>query len=71
MSINASGCLIQARGLQKHYRHGKVQVEALRGVDLDVPQGAFIVIIGPSGGVKLHCCILLVELTDPVPDKSR
>ena len=42
--------LIQARGVEKHYRRGKVLVEALRGVDLDVPRGAFVVIVGPSGG---------------------
>jgi putative ABC transport system ATP-binding protein len=65
MSINASGCLIQARGLQKHYRHGKVQVEALCGVDLDVPQGAFIVIIGPSGGGKTTLLHLIGGIDRP------
>jgi putative ABC transport system ATP-binding protein len=65
MSINPSECLIQARGLEKNYRHGKVQVEALRGVDLDVPQGAFIVIIGPSGGGKTTLLHLLGGIDRP------
>ena len=65
MSNNPSDCLIQARGLQKHYRHGKVQVEALRGVDLDVPRGAFVVIIGPSGGGKTTLLHLLGGIDRP------
>jgi putative ABC transport system ATP-binding protein len=60
-----SDCLIQARGLQKHYRHGKVQVDALRGVDLDVRRGAFIVIIGPSGGGKTTLLHLLGGIDRP------
>jgi ABC-type lipoprotein export system ATPase subunit len=65
VSITPSEYLIQARGLQKHYRHGKVQVEALRGVDLDVPRGAFIVIIGPSGGGKTTLLHILGGIDRP------
>jgi putative ABC transport system ATP-binding protein len=44
--------LIQVRGLRKIYRVGKVDVAALRGVDLDVPGGEFLAIVGPSGSGK-------------------
>jgi len=44
--------LIEIRGLRKVYRVGKVDVQALRGVDLDVPSGEFLAIIGPSGSGK-------------------
>jgi ABC-type lipoprotein export system ATPase subunit len=57
--------LIQARGLRKHYQRGKLQVEALRGVDIDVSRGAFVVIIGPSGGGKTTLLHLLGGIDRP------
>jgi len=44
--------LIEVRGLRKVYRVGKVDVPALRGVDLDVPAREFLAIVGPSGSGK-------------------
>src|SRR5467141_1497564 len=44
--------IIQIRGLRKIYRVGKVDVEALRGVDLAVQPGEFLSIVGPSGSGK-------------------
>ena len=52
MSNGQNGDIIQIRNLFKTYRVGNVDVQALRGVDLDVPKGHFLSIIGPSGSGK-------------------
>ncbi len=41
-----------ARGLTKVYGEGAAQVQALRGVDLDLYPAEFVVLLGPSGSGK-------------------
>jgi putative ABC transport system ATP-binding protein len=63
--------LVQARGLCKSYRRGRVTVEALRGVDLDLPRGAFAVVCGPSGGGKSTLLNLLGGIDRPTAGQVR
>ena len=60
-----NGHIIQIRDLRKTYRVGKVDVPALRGVDLDVKPGEFLSVVGPSGSGKSTLFHIIGGLTPP------
>ncbi len=67
--MNSAESIIQIRDLRKVYRVGKVDVPALRGVDLDVAPGEFLSIVGPSGSGKSTLFHIIGGLTPPSAGK--
>ena len=54
----ATSTIIAAKGIHKTYDTGRLEVHALRGVDLTVSRGEMVAIMGPSGCGKttlLNC----------------
>ena len=71
MSAPAPEPVFRARGLTKVYRTGEVEVHALRGVDLDIYRGEFIVLLGASGSGKSTLLNILGGLDVPTAGEVR
>lgn len=67
----AGRAIFEARGLTKVYEMGEVRVEALRGVDLDIHAGEFLVLLGPSGSGKSTLLNILGGLDVPTGGTVR
>lgn len=61
----ATNAVFEARALTKTYRMGDIDVVALQGVDLDLFEHEFVVLLGPSGSGKSTLLNILGGLDVP------
>jgi putative ABC transport system ATP-binding protein len=64
-AVGTATAVFHARGLEKVYQMGEVRVHALQGVDLDLFEREFVVILGPSGSGKSTLLNILGGLDAP------
>jgi putative ABC transport system ATP-binding protein len=67
----AAEVVFRARGLTRIYRMGEVEVQALRGIDLDLFEGELVVLLGPSGSGKSTLLNILGGLDTPTAGNVR
>jgi putative ABC transport system ATP-binding protein len=71
MTDSPSTTVFEARGVTKVYHLGEVDVHALRGVDVDLFAGEFLVLLGASGSGKSTLLNILGGLDVPTAGTVR
>jgi len=61
--------MLKARNLGKVYKDGKIDLEVLKDIDLEIKEGEILCIIGPSGAGKTTLLHLLGGLDEPTKGK--
>jgi len=61
--------ILKAENLYKTYKDGKISLEILKGIDLEVRKGEALCIIGPSGAGKSTLLHILGGLDEPSKGK--
>jgi len=60
-----NGNLVEVAGVDKVFRRGSEEIHVLGGLDLDIPTGEFLALMGPSGSGKSTLLNLLAGLDRP------
>jgi lipoprotein-releasing system ATP-binding protein len=72
MGIARKQILLKAEGIWKEYRNGKsVVLQVLKGADMEIREGEFVVIVGPSGSGKSTLLHILGGLDTPTDGSVR
>jgi putative ABC transport system ATP-binding protein len=61
----AGGPLVSVREVHKVFHRGSERIDVLQGLDLDIPQGDFLALMGPSGSGKSTLLNLIGGLDRP------
>jgi len=70
-TASSTAVVLSVEGLTKVYHMGEVDVHALRGVDLQLPEGELTVLLGPSGSGKSTLVNILGGLDWPTAGTVR
>ena len=65
MSSTTTAPVFEVRGVTKVYQQGEVEVHALRGIDLSLEEGEFVVLLGHSGSGKSTLLNIMGGLDTP------
>jgi putative ABC transport system ATP-binding protein len=61
--------IVRTRGVRRVYKMGKLELEALKGIDLEIKRGEYISIMGPSGSGKSTLFNMIGALDKPTSGK--
>jgi putative ABC transport system ATP-binding protein len=68
-SNNQSRNIVRVSGVTKTFKLGKIDVQALKGIDLEIAAGEYISIMGPSGSGKSTLFNMIGGLDKPTTGK--
>jgi putative ABC transport system ATP-binding protein len=63
--VSEAAPVIELSGVHKHYRTERLDVHALRGIDLSIQAGEYVCVMGPSGSGKTTLLEILGCLSRP------
>jgi putative ABC transport system ATP-binding protein len=63
--MSANGTIVRARSIGKNFKRGAETIHVLQDLDLDIPAGEFLALMGPSGSGKSTLLNLIGGLDRP------